>query len=178
MRNQFIIQASDPRTERPVDPRDASLSDALQTVFRADTEEMLMRWNGVRIPLSYKSDFSFMIDDVVDFCALMSSATDGRRSVNWPSSTFDATWDLRWSRGVVEVKATWRTLLGGVTGLAVADASLSIQLPQFLGEWRKPLLVCHRALLASGAEPERIRGLTQLGEIAASLSSFGLLYRK
>ena len=120
MADRFDIQAGYPRSLKKFDPEDKSLCDALQTVFVTNTEKLLLCWNAVYVPVSYRYDFSLLIEDVVDLCDAILASPNGSRHIEWPSNTFQATWELRWTGQTISIHATWRTVLGGTEGLLTA----------------------------------------------------------
>ncbi|MEO7594939.1 MAG: hypothetical protein ABI134_27225, partial [Byssovorax sp.] len=79
MATEFFIQSSNPRSSSECDADDASLCDAVQTVFPMATESMIMVWSGVYIPLGYKYDVSLMVDDIIDLCNDILLTKEGRR---------------------------------------------------------------------------------------------------
>ena len=56
----FWIQAGDPRTQRAVPEADDSVCDAIEKSFPTRTEELIVAWNRVHIPVSYKYDMSIL----------------------------------------------------------------------------------------------------------------------
>ena len=62
----FYIQASNPRISYTVMPEDETLSDAVESAFLSDSENAILVWNYVNVPLSYKYDISYMIDDILN----------------------------------------------------------------------------------------------------------------
>lgn len=113
MTSSFAIQASQPRTEASYDPDDESLCDAVQSTFPLRTESMLIVWNGVYIPLGYKCDVSFIVDDGLDLLDAMLTSATGRRTIHWPSNTFASSWVVEWDPSNVVIEATWRAVVGG-----------------------------------------------------------------
>lgn len=61
----FYIQACNPINNRTVDENDSKLMEAIETIFPMRTEAAIMVWNYVSIPLSYKYDISYMINDII-----------------------------------------------------------------------------------------------------------------
>lgn len=61
----FYIQASNPRVQHKMDCEDNSLSDIIETIYPLYTEHVILTWNYISIPLPYKYDISYMIDDMI-----------------------------------------------------------------------------------------------------------------
>ena len=57
----FYIQTSNPYIANKTNADDNKLSEAIESIFPMDTEELILFWNHVGIPLSYKYDISYMI---------------------------------------------------------------------------------------------------------------------
>jgi hypothetical protein len=178
MATEFIIQSSNPRSESACDPDDASLSDAIQTVFPMDTEDMLIVWNGIYVPLSYKYDVSLMTDDILDLCSDIIAAAEGYRRICWPSNTFAAVWDIRWGSDIVTVQTQWNRVVGGTEALLVARSCISIPREDFLAEWKRPLEIVADALRKAGYTQKQIPRVAFLDDIITKLPDHGHLYRE
>lgn len=177
MAAEFIIQSSNPRTETACDHDDASLSDAIQTVFPMDTERMLMVWNGIYVPLGYKYDISLMVDDILDLCGDMIAAKEGHRRVCWPSNSFAAVWDIRWGSDMVTVESQWNRVVGGTEAMLAARSCIFIPQRDFLAEWKLPLEIVGDALRKAGYTQEQIPRLPVLHDVITRLPGYGHLYR-
>jgi hypothetical protein len=177
MATAFIIQASNPRAELIHDIEDESLSDAVQAVFPMETEDMLMVWNGIYVPLSYKYDVSLMVDDILDLCGNLLAATEGHRVIWWPSNTFAAVWDVKWCSNVVTIKAQWHRVVGGTEALLAAKPCISIPVDDFLAEWKRPLELVADALRGAGYTQEQISRVSDIDEAVVKLPMHGQLYR-
>jgi hypothetical protein len=177
MAPELTIQASRPRTEIARDPEDASLSDAVQAVFPRETENMFLVWNGVYVPIGYKSDFSFMIDDVLDLADAMLASPSGHTTIHWPSNTFASTWDVRWDAGLGTIDARWFDLVGGTEGLLAASGSMRVHADDFLAEWKLPLEIVARALREAGYDERQVPRLALLDDVLARLPRYGRLYQ-
>jgi hypothetical protein len=176
MATEFIIQSSNPRANSSHDPDDASLSDAIKTVFPMDTERMLMVWNGIYVPLGYKYDVSLMVDDILDLCCDMCAAAEGHRRICWPSSSFAAVWDVKWSFGVATIEAQWHRVVGGTESMLAARPCISIPHKEFLAEWKRPLKLVDDALRGAGYTQKQIPRLSVLDDIKTTLPGYGQLY--
>jgi hypothetical protein len=177
MAENFLIQASSPRGLPLRDAEDASLSDAIQTVFPLKTEGMYLIWNGISVPLSYKYDVSLMVDDVLHLLAQMLGHATGYESIDWPSNTFAATWEVRWGAGHVVVVSDWRHVAGGTRDLLGASGSIQLDLVHFMREWRRPLEVVAEALQKAGYEDHQILGLSVLRDTLRNIVGQGELYQ-
>ena len=58
----FFIQCSSPQIAKNYVIEGNSLRDCIEDLFPMRTEEALICWNGIRIPLSYKYDISLMVE--------------------------------------------------------------------------------------------------------------------
>ena len=80
----FYIQTSNPYIINETNAYDNKLSEAIESVFPMNTEELILFWNHVGIPLSYKYDISYMIDDILMILKNMEYYTDpGSKSYVW-----------------------------------------------------------------------------------------------
>lgn len=150
----FSIQASAPVATRERDDSDASLSEAIQTIFPLHTELGFMCWNWSYIPLSYKNDWSEIVDDVVVMATAIADAPHGRLEVEWPSNTFSARWTIGWTETIVNVDAEWREVGGVSAEWLNGRPRLEWSRSGFLSEWRRPLVLLRDALDAAGYRPQ------------------------
>lgn len=178
MADRFDIQAGSPRCLKKFDGEDRSLSDALQTVFVTNTEDLLLCWNAVYVPLSYRYDFSFLIEDVVDLCTAIRASASGSRQIAWPTNTFRVDWTLRWAGESLSIDSSWETVLGGTEALLNSRSSVSLATSAFLAEWKRPLQISHEALLSAGYRAGKLRTLDRLGDLVTSLPRFGVRYEE
>ena len=146
----FSIQASAPMASRRGDIEDTSLSDAIQTIFPLHTELAFMCWNWGYIPLSYKCDWSEIVDDVIGMTVAIADAPTGRLEIDWPSNTFSAHWAVGWTEALVTVDAEWREVGGIAAERLNARPRLVWSRPGFLAEWRGPLVLLRNALDDAG----------------------------
>jgi hypothetical protein len=176
MATEFVIQSSNPRAESTWEAEDASLSDAIQSVFPLGTERLVLAWNGIYVPLGYKYDVSLMVDDVVDLATEILAESTGSKEIHWPSNTFAAVWDVRWDAGYVTVSGKWTRVLGGTEALLTASGSIRVPIAEFLGEWKRPLELVADALRRAGYGEEQIPRLAVLDDVVRRLPQTGQLY--
>lgn len=74
----FCIQASAPDYCKKINLNNKCLSEAIESVFLLQTENAIMRWNYICIPLSYKYDISYMIDDILKLIGRLQDDVSGR----------------------------------------------------------------------------------------------------
>jgi len=138
MNYRFAVQASNPRCLAVFDADDQSLSDAIQTVFPLEAEYALIVWNWVYIPLSYKYDVSMMAEDLIDLIESMFSNENGRRTIQWPSNTFMATWSIEWNSETTTVNAEWICVLGETEPILATKPTVVLQTADFISGKRPP----------------------------------------
>lgn len=101
-----------PRTVQIHDAADDSLCAALETVFPLYTEDAIINWNHVYVPVSYKYDLSVMVDDVLQIIEALQSSPQGRLVNHWPSNTFAASWEIDWKDGMLKIHSEWTSVVG------------------------------------------------------------------
>lgn len=74
----FYIQANNPKVLKEYNAEDESIADAMETIFPLYTESAILVWNHISIPLSYKYDISYMMDDVLDLLESFMQAKNGK----------------------------------------------------------------------------------------------------
>lgn len=176
MTSSFAIQASQPRTEASYDPDDESLCDAVQSTFPLRTESMLIVWNGVYIPLGYKYDVSFIVDDGLDLLDAMLTSATGRRTIHWPSNTFASSWVVEWDPSNVVIEATWRAVIGGTEAMLEASGPVTGPVDAFTCEWKRPLEIVDAAVRSAGYSEQQIPRLALLSSVAKRIPGYGQLY--
>jgi hypothetical protein len=172
---EFLIQASNPRSLGISEPEDETLAEAIETVFPMEAEYAFLVWKGVYIPLSYKYDLSFLVDDVIVVLEEMLANARGSRVVAWPSNTFASVWNITWDEDVT-VNAQWDCVLGAVAPLLASRPTITVPKAEFIAEWKRPLLVIERALRSSGYDVEQLPALARLGAVIDKLPGEGRLY--
>lgn len=175
----FSIQLSAPRTLN-ASVRDAdSLADVLQEIFAHECEDAYLNWNGVRIALNYKYDVSVIIGDVVLMLDSLTERPCGECVIEWPSSSFRASWHVRWSDGRLAISADWIRVTGGIEAALRSVPRLEISIDEFIAEWAE--LVRLLALRLACLElPGQLDGYAGFSKVARAMSgvSRGLLYRE
>jgi hypothetical protein len=177
MNYRFAVQASNPRPLVAFDADDQSLSDAIQTVFPLEAEYGLIVWNWIYIPVTYKYDVSFMVDDIIELIDAMSSSSIGRRVIHWPSNTFAATWNIEWSDEIATIDAQWHSVIGDTESMLALRPKIVMPAAEFICEWKRLLETVAMALTNAGYSSEHLAGLRQLKGLIAKLHRDGILYR-
>jgi len=178
MATNFFIQAGYPQSLSVSDRSDENMSDAVQTVFRADTERAILAWNRIYVPLDYKYDLSLMVDDIVDLIEQLNNHTSGHQSVHWPSNTFSSEWALTWADDTLEIHSRWACVIGGTVDLLNKNCKLELAKAEFMAEWRRPLNKIACALESAGYDNAQIAGFDRLKNVVAMLPRPGRLYDK
>jgi len=124
-----------------VSSSDATLCEAIETMFPLLTEFAIMVWNDVFIPITYKYDISIIINDVLALVTSIADQEAGTTVIEWPSNTFRARWALTWAANEVTIKSSWESVIGGTESLLNAASDLIIEKDAFLAEWGSLLRV-------------------------------------
>lgn len=133
----FSIQVGNPRSLSNPDLRDIdSVASLIESVFPMATEDAILCWNGVRVPLSYRYDLSCMVEDLVFMLdCILENPTDGEADVLWGSSSFRADWKLSWKAEEVTVFSNWYSVSGNVESALQESGSIVLPVSDFIGEW-------------------------------------------
>lgn len=123
----FQIQASNPRALQTFDPDDASVSDAMQTIFLMNIEDAHMKWNGIHVPLSYKYTISFMMSDLLAIICRLTNEAAGSLTNRWPTNDLEATWHIEWNGEALAIRSEWETVVGGTVHLLTARPTIAIK---------------------------------------------------
>jgi len=131
----FIIQTSQPKNNGEFCKEDKELSEAIETIFPMMTEESLILWNTIYVPLNYKYDVSYIIEDVLHMLRAMREVpTSGELQINWPSNTFSTVWNLIWSEKKLAINSNWYSVLGHTEQLLNKESRIEINLSDFVCE--------------------------------------------
>ncbi len=120
-----------------------SLSEYIESIFSMYAEDAIMRWNGICVPIGYKYDLSYMIDDILIILDDLFSKSYGKRMVAWLPDTFRSNWNIFWNKEDVAVDASWWTVVGneGVEIKLNQNRRVLMGRKQFVAEWQKLLAV-------------------------------------
>lgn len=176
MTSSFVIQTSQPRVEPSFDPEDRSLSDATQSVFPLFTEDMFVVWNHIYIPLGYKYEVSFVIDDALDLVEAILTNMVGRHTIHWPSNTFASSWVVEWCPSRVSIEATWRSAPGGTESLLKESGPVEVPAEAFTAEWKRPFELVSGAIRSAGYSELQIPRLRALDSVWSRIHTYGRLY--
>lgn len=175
----FSIQLSAPRfVEDP--PHDAeTLKEVFEDLFLHETEDAYLNWNGVRIALNYKYDVSAIIPEIVSMVDMLLEQSHGASVIEWPSSSFRATWRLSWSKGQLTISADWIQITGGIESALRSVARLEVPVDAFVAEWSELVRFLAGRLDRLVLSPQ-LEGLAEFNKVARAISETrrGVLYRQ
>lgn len=175
---KFAIQTSNPRVVSDICPNDATIGEAIESIFPLLTEFAILIWNGVYIPLNYKYDVSEIFDDIVELVTCVALAPEGKLLVSWPSSTFRARWALSWSSREITIHASWDSVIGGTEQLLNTFPALIIDKALFLREWVTLLRKIHTLLLECLGTNSPPFDIEPLNDAIALVDGLGQLYNE
>jgi hypothetical protein len=169
----FYIESG--RQQKPAfvefDELDESLCDAAQSTLSLDSEPMILVWNNVRVPIGYKYDFSFMLEDVVDLIVEGLSVEEGSKVINWPCNNFASSWYINWHSGRIAVTAEWRTVALGMELPLAASGPIELSLLEFMLQWLTPLAYVSCALHQAGYVHIKLSKFRILDEVILQLKA-------
>lgn len=135
----FYIQASNPKFQYVENFDDESLSDAIESAFPLNTENAILSWNYVSIPLSYKYDISYMMEDILKLLYDLQSKEDGKIVIHWLPDTFRSNWTLSWNNGKLEIQSQWECTVGHLERILNEKPNISLSINTFVSEWKEIL---------------------------------------
>ena len=173
----FWIQTGNPSVvPSPTISPESDLAETVQAVFPMETEDAVIVWNHIRVPLSYKYDVSVVMEDVVGLSEFLLGSSKSTR-VSFGSDTFQAIWRIERLDRHIRVDSEWASVAGDIENVLNERRSLEIPTADFLAEWneltRKVLECCSLAgvQVVGSAALERLQG------IAKAIPCRGRLYR-
>lgn len=174
----FYIQAGNPRICDKMEMEDENLSDAMETVFPLNTENAMMVWNHINIPLSYKYDISYMIDDILKLLHCLYENEIGKVTIHWLPDTFRCDWFITWRYGQMQIKSHWECTVGNLERLLNDNSEILLSVDAFVNEWKEVLRIIISGLKRCGYDADKIRGMKQLLKQYQLIEGVGCLYNK
>jgi hypothetical protein len=135
----FDIQISNPIAIEVRDKNDNNLNDAIQSIFPLENEYCFIIWNYIFIPVSYKYDISFMINDIIKILNFIKNG-EGVLEIHWASDTFAAIWKLECASHVIKIDSKWNSVGGFIEDVLNENSFLEVE-KQFFVERCKALLL-------------------------------------
>ncbi|MCM1259109.1 MAG: hypothetical protein NC307_14835 [Roseburia sp.] len=173
----FYIQASNPRTLYSLELEDESLSDAIESAFVSNTENAILVWNYISIPLSYKYDISYMIEDILNLLSSLQKMAKGKMEIHWLPDTFRCNWLISWDADQLRIEAKWECTVGHLEGLLNEKPVITLTPKEFLSEWKEILFMVIKGLKNCGYDEYKIKGMQKLLEQYSHIEELGVLYR-
>lgn len=171
----FYIQASNPtHLDKPEFIVDDTLLGAIESVFPYETEDAILFWAGVYVPLRYKDVLSCIVSDVFWISKELRQRKSGTHTIVWGSQEFQCDWEFSWANGITEITFIRRGCIG-LDELA-HRSPVKIEIEQFIAEWEMPFLICRRALLACGYHTSNLIVMKELDLFLNSIAGRGYLY--
>ena len=171
------IQASNPKFQRETEFDDDSLSGAIENIFPLYTESAILVWNYISIPLSYKYDISYMIDDILNLILNLQEKESGKKVIHWLPDTFRCNWGVSWENEQLKIESQWECTVGHLEGLLNEKPIVMLSIEAFISEWKEVLHVIIKGLTACGYNEKNIKGMWQLLERYNSIKEVGILYK-
>lgn len=173
---EFRIQVSNPRNNGCFCSEDEKISEAIETIFPMMTEEALLVWNTIYIPLNYKYDISIMIEDILSMLKNLREKKQDNMIINWASNTFASKWELQWDENNILINTNWNMVLGHTEVLLNDSNSIRIRKTSFMEEWKKLLEVLIINLKKCNYSEYNLHDMKRLIKEYDSLKKPGILY--
>ncbi len=173
----FYIQTSNPCIVKETNTYDSKLSEAIESVFPLNTEELILFWNYVGIPISYKYDISYMIDDILMILQHIQLKKSGELLIHWLPDTFRADWKLEWSGEMISINANWENLRGDLQKILIHSERVELLKKEFICEWKMLLKILISALKKNGYDQLIKQQYDELVKSFNDIKEYGILYR-
>ena len=143
-----------------------TLEDLLESAFPLDTDDAVLYWNEIPVPISYKYDLPVMIEEIEE---VIEAVVDGEStSVQWPSNTFRATWHLRRYGERMKIAAEWESVAHNREIELNDSGEVEVEVTGFLENWSKLIDTAQTALLNAGYSEDNCGDWDRLGSIIDS----------
>ena len=174
----FYIQAGNPMIQCISDNNDKSLADAIESIFPLYTESAVLMWNHIGIPLSYKYDISYMMEDILMLLNMLQSREKGELTIRWLPDTFRCDWTISWDTEELNIHSRWENTVGNLEKLLNERPNISLNKEDFIREWKSILGIVISGLKECGYDVTQIKGMKQLIEQYKGIIGNGILYQK
>ncbi|MGV7222636.1 MAG: hypothetical protein ACQ9MH_14050 [Nitrospinales bacterium] len=109
------------------------LVDAIELAFPMDTDDAVLYWNGIPVPINYKYDLSVIWDDVLD---ILSHFLEDKKIKTWfASNTLTTQWTVDTQNEIVKIHANWRTIVGKNKSQLTQSPDIEVPKSHFLKQW-------------------------------------------
>lgn len=152
----FKLQLGNPIILQVVGDEISNLENAIESIFPLETEYLILIWNYIFIPLSYKYDLSLMVLDLIEVLCFLERKGDEELDLHWASNTFACVWKLKKMDTSVSIKTTCENVRGGVKTLLDNCNEVSIGSSELKTEIKKLLLFLKQSLEKSGINISKI----------------------
>lgn len=174
---EFYIQTNNPYIMNEFSRQDNKLSQAIESIFPMNTEALILFWNHIGVPLSYKYEISYMVDDILMFLKRIQSEEKGEVLVHWLPDTFRADWRLIWNNEIITIEADWENITGDLQRILVDLRKINMSKKEFVSEWKMPLEVLINALDRNGYNQLLKDEYDNLVNIFNHIDEYGILYQ-
>lgn len=105
-------------------------------------------WNYISIPLSYKYDISYMMEDILLLLYALQYREKGELTIHWLPDTFRCGWIVRWDREKLNIQSQWENTVGHLERLLNEKPNISLKKDDFIKEWKSILCALTMRILA------------------------------
>jgi hypothetical protein len=160
----FDIQISNPTAIEIRDRDDSNINEAIQSIFHLDSEYGFIIWNHLFIPVSYKYDISYMINDIIKIVNFIKNG-DGFLEINWASDTFFSSWKIECTSQSIKIESTWDSVLGRLEDLLNKHSALEVDKHLFVEKWKTLLLFVKSKLEKAGYNSDNLVDFKELENV-------------
>jgi len=172
----FYIQVSNPISFSIEEDDVESLGEVIEDIFPMDTEDAYICWNGISVALSYKYDISVIISDILCMLEEITSSNSGNISVNWPSNTFRADWNISWVDDELTCKSSWENVSGSIESILNKHSIVTTTTTNFISEWGSLIDHLSKHLMQASVKIGHLEDAKTLARLQPKFLNPGHLY--
>lgn len=177
-KEMFRIQASNPILTCQYHPDDDTISEAVERIYRFDTENAILFWAGCCIPLCYKYEVSRLIEPLLSLLDKILGAPRGEEVTIWGLDTFYAKWALSWEGDSLTLTAEWASVSGACLECLRENPTIVMSKVDFVCEWKMLMETVLLGLKKCGYREEQVPTLVALERITRQIPEYGVLYNR
>ncbi len=173
----FFIQTSNPKYTSEFDSDATTLDEIVESLFVLRTEDAIMHWSGVFIPMNYKYTVSSIIQDAIHLVSEILKSESGEHKIEWCSSDFHSIWKCIWEKDQLTIDSEWISVMGNTEKLLNKQSKLEVPVSTFLPEWKGLFQVIKKGLELSGYKSNAYENILEIETVCNQISGKGILYK-
>lgn len=158
--------------------KEYTFKDAAENIFILNTENAIMYWNGICIPLDYKYTIGDILNSILEMLESLLDNDEGDKRILFFESNFLTTWQLSWNKNQLTIISYWNSVPNAkvIVDILEKNNKIIIDKSLFIAEWKVLLITFKNNLLKFYAHAKEVEGFDKLESIEQRIKHKGCLY--